>query len=76
MTMMKGRRMVGLASDPLRRKEDLGNPDRWLTIRKFRTEKEALEWEQKLITQGFKNDTGGTGWEYGYSYPTPKIKSR
>lgn len=74
MTMMKGRRTVGLARDPLRRKEDLGNPDRWLTIRRFRTKDEALDWEKELISQGFKSDTGGNGWEYGYTFPTPKKK--
>jgi hypothetical protein len=74
MTMMKGRRMVGTASDPLRRKEDLGNPDRWLTAKRFRTKDESDEWEKKMISQGYLKDPGGTGWEFGYTYPTPKKK--
>lgn len=74
MTEMKGRRTVGLASDPLRRREALGNPERWMTAKRFHTEKEAREWEDELVSQGYRRDDGGTGWEFGYTFPTPKKK--
>ena len=59
---------VGLTDYPLTRKEAHGDPSDWWQ-RTFDTEKEAREWEKKMLAKaGYKGGTGGEGWKYGYTY--------
>ena len=67
-------RTAGLTDDPKQRREEHGNPEGWNQVRRFRSEKEARDWEKKMLGQGYDGGTGGTGWEYGYTFKTPKRK--
>lgn len=63
---------AGLTDDPETRKKAHGNPSDWWQ-RSFATEKEAREWEKEMTSkQGYKGDTGGKGWKYGYTYTVNK----
>jgi predicted GIY-YIG superfamily endonuclease len=61
-------RYVGLTNDHKRRKEEHGNPKDFRVLRTFKTEKEAREWEKQMLGKGYKGDTGGKGWRYGYTF--------
>jgi hypothetical protein len=60
-------RYAGLTDDPATRKQAHGNPSDWWQ-RSFSTEKEARQWEKDMLAKGYKGDTGGKGWKYGYTY--------
>jgi len=62
------KKYVGLTDYPQQRKEEHGNPVDWRQ-RTFSTEKEARDWEEDMLTKpGYAGDTGGAGWQYGYTY--------
>jgi hypothetical protein len=61
-------RYVGLTDDAQRRKQEHGNPKDFRVARKFSTEKEARDWEKEMLKKGYKGDTGGKGWKYGYTF--------
>jgi hypothetical protein len=61
-------RYVGLTDDAQRRKQEHGNPNDFRVVRKFSTEKEARDWEKEMLKKGYKGDTGGKGWKYGYTF--------
>ena len=67
-------RTAGLTDDPKQRRAEHGNPEGWNQVRRFRTEKEAREWEEKMLAQEYDGGTGGAGWRYGYTFKTPKKK--
>lgn len=59
---------VGLTDDPERRMQEHGNPSDWWQ-RSFSTETDARNWEKGMLAKpGYKGDTGGEGWRYGYTY--------
>ncbi len=60
-------RYAGLTDDPDTRKQAHGNPSDWWQ-RSFSTENEARKWEKDMLARGYKGDTGGKGWRYGYTY--------
>ena len=61
-------RYAGLTDDPVRRKKDHNYPKDFRVVHKFASEKEARKWEKDMLTQGYKGDTGGAGWQYGYTF--------
>lgn len=59
---------VGLTDDPVRRREEHGNPSDWWQ-RSFASEAEARRWEKEMLAKpGYRDGTGGKGWQYGYTY--------
>jgi len=61
-------RYVGLTGNPHQRKEDHKDPADWWQ-RSFVTESEARAWEEDMLAKpGYTGDTGGKGWQYGYTY--------
>ncbi len=60
-------RCAGLTDDSATRKQAHGNPSDWWQ-RPLSTEKEARQWEKDMLAKGYKGDTGGKGWKYGYTY--------
>jgi len=59
---------VGLTDDPDRRRQEHGSPPDWKQT-EFATEEAARAWEAKYVgNPGYKADTGGAGWRYGYWY--------
>ena len=66
--MNKGR-YAGLTNDLDKRKEQHGDPRGFRPVRTFRSEKAAREWEEQMLNKGYKGDTGGKGWKYGYTFP-------
>lgn len=59
---------AGLTDDPQQRRKDHGDPKDW-EQRMFSRESEARAWEKAIVAQpGYKGDTGGEGWRYGYTY--------
>lgn len=70
-------RYAGLTDDPRRRKKDHGNPSDFKVVREFSTESDARKWEKDLLAQGYKGDTGGAGWHYGYTFSkTSRLKRK
>ncbi|NPU85517.1 MAG: hypothetical protein HPY65_13655 [Syntrophaceae bacterium] len=66
---------AGLTDDPERRRQEHGNPKDFLVVMEFESERVARLWEVAMLRQGYKGDTGGKGWKYGYTYSvTPKTK--
>lgn len=61
-------RYVGLTDDPNRRKTEHGNPTDWWQKGPFSTEREARDWEKDMLSKGYRGDTGGAGWRYGYTF--------
>jgi hypothetical protein len=61
-------RYVGLTDHPERRKEEHGDPSDFKIVRKFPSESAARKWEKSLLAQGYNGDTGGAGWQYGYTF--------
>ena len=61
-------RYAGLTDDPDRRKKEHGNPKDFRVVRTFKTETEARKWEKDMLAKGYKGDTGGKGWKYGYTF--------
>jgi hypothetical protein len=61
-------RYVGLTDDPQRRKKDHGNPRSFRVVHQFRTENAGRKWEKEMLAKGYKGDTGGRGWKYGYTF--------
>lgn len=61
-------RYVGLTDVPQRRKADHGNPADFRVVREFSSENEARRWEKDMLAEGYKGDTGGAGWRYGYTF--------
>lgn len=59
---------VGLTDDPERRKREHGYPSDFSVVREFTSEDEARQWEKKMLAQGHQGDTGGAGWNYGYTF--------
>jgi len=51
-------------------------PDHKRCVRTFRTEKAAREWEEKMLKKGYKGDTDGKGWKYGYTYPVTRKRKK
>ncbi|MDA8350777.1 MAG: hypothetical protein M0038_18620 [Pseudomonadota bacterium] len=60
-------RYAGLTDDPETRKQAHGNPSDWWQ-RSFSAENAARQWEKDMLAKGYKGDTGGKGWRYGYTY--------
>ena len=60
-------RYAGLTDDPNRRKGEHGNPSDWWQ-RSFSNEREARDWEKDMHSKGYRGDTGGAGWRYGYTF--------
>ena len=58
---------VGLTDDPVRRRQDHGNPKRWREIR-FSVEKRAREWVKATAAKRGYTGGGTAGWKYGYIY--------
>ena len=69
MGKMNRGRYAGLTNDIDQRKEQHGNPRGFRRVRTFRSEKVAREWEEQMLNKGYKGDTGGKGWKYGYTFP-------
>ncbi len=61
------RRYVGLTDDPVRRRQEHGNPSDW-QLTSFLSEWQARHWEQSMIRAGCVGGPGGAGWRYGYCY--------
>lgn len=59
---------VGLTNDPDRRKQEHGNPPDFRVVRQFQSEIEARVWEKQMLARGYRGDTGGAGWKFGYTY--------
>ena len=53
----------------MRCKQEHGNPTDW-TLEHFRTEDEALAWEQEMLAAGYVPDPDD-GWHFGYIYSPP-----
>lgn len=69
-------RYAGLTDDPDRRKKDHNYPKDFRVLHRFTSEKEARDWEKDMLAQGYKGDTGGAGWRYGYTFSiTSRIKT-
>ena len=66
----KGEKMryAGLTDDPVKRKQDHGNPFDFHVIREFTSEEAARKWEKGMLLLGYQGGTGGKGWRYGYTY--------
>ena len=69
-------RYVGLTDDFERRKQEHGNPKDFSVVHTFKTEKEARDWEKEMLGKGYKGDTGGKGWKYGYTFFKQKCGSK
>lgn len=61
-------RYAGLTDDPERRKREHGSPPDFRVVRRFGTEREARDWEKGILAKGYAGDTGGKGWEFGYTF--------
>jgi len=59
---------AGLTDYPKQREREHGNPDDFLVVEKFDTERKARLWEALMLRSGYKGGTGGEGWKYGYTY--------
>ena len=68
------RRYAGLTDDLPERKEQHGNPPGFRVARRFRTERQGRKWEEGMLNKGYKGDTGGKGWKFGYTFPVGKKK--
>jgi len=69
-------RYVGLTNNLDQRKEQHGSPPGFRRVHAFRTEKEARAWEEQMLSKGYKGDTGGKGWKYGYTFPVTRKKRK
>ena len=59
---------IGLTDDPIRRREEHGNPGDWQQT-EFEREIEARTWKVAYTGEpGFEIGPSGSGWRYGYWY--------
>ncbi|HEC78678.1 MAG: hypothetical protein ACTSQ8_12710 [Candidatus Helarchaeota archaeon] len=59
---------VGLTDDPVRRRQEHGDPSDWKQW-SFNSEDEARRWEQQMLSlPDYTGGPGGEGWRYGYTY--------
>jgi len=67
---------AGLTDDPKRRKKEHGSPSDFKVVREFASEAVARIWEKGMIELGYEGDTGGAGWQYGYTFTKQKLRRR
>lgn len=62
-------RYAGLTDETARRKQEHGNPSDLRVMQQFTSEMAAMQWESRMLTQGYEEDVSGKGWKYGYTFP-------
>jgi hypothetical protein len=62
------RGQAGLTDKPERRKREAGSPRDFRVMQQFTSEKGARQWEMRMTGQGYREDTSGKGWKYGYTF--------
>jgi protoheme ferro-lyase len=59
---------AGLTDDPVKSKQEHGDPVDWRVEKTFAAEEEARKWEKGTLALGYQGGAGETGWRYGYTY--------
>ena len=59
---------AGLADEPVKRKQERGNPSDFRVMQQFTSETAAWQWRKRMLAQGYEEYTSGKGWKYGYTF--------
>ena len=62
-------RYAGFADEPVKIKQERGNPSDFRVMQQFTSETAAKQWKSRMLAQGgYEEDNRGKGWKYGYTF--------